>query len=96
LVDAPGIGLFCPNKECDVIDNIKGEEPVKFAPIEIEYKFVDKHNETDPDLHVMMMNAWYQSLTKYKISSRPTKNLMMMTTSKPLSKNGRQPIPMTL
>ena len=50
LVDAPGIGLFCPNKECDVIDNINGEEPVKFAPIEIEYQFVDEHHE--PDLHV--------------------------------------------
>jgi hypothetical protein len=50
LVDAPGIGLFCPNKECDVIDNVNGEEPVKFAPIEIEYQFVDEHHE--PDLHV--------------------------------------------
>jgi hypothetical protein len=54
LVDAPGIGLFCPNKECDVIDNVNGEEPVNFAPIEIEYKFVDEHHEPDhePDLHV--------------------------------------------
>jgi hypothetical protein len=26
LVDAPGIGLFCPNKECDVIDNTKNAE----------------------------------------------------------------------
>ena len=54
LEDAPGIGLFCPNKECDVIDNTKGEEPVKFAPIDIEYKFVDEHHEPDhePDLHV--------------------------------------------
>jgi len=24
LMDAPGIGLFCPNKQCDVIDNIEG------------------------------------------------------------------------
>ena len=31
LVDAPGIGLFCPNRECDVIDNIKGEEPIEFV-----------------------------------------------------------------
>ena len=54
LINAPGIGLFCPNKECDVIDNTKGEEPVKFAPIEIEYHFVDEHHEPDfePDLHV--------------------------------------------
>ena len=55
LVDAPGIGLFCPNKECDVIDNVKGEEPIKFAPIEIEYKFVDEPDhepDHETDLHV--------------------------------------------
>jgi len=52
LVDAPGIGLFCPNKKCDVIDNVDGEEPIKFAPIEIEYEFVDEHHEPEPDLHV--------------------------------------------
>ena len=39
LVDAPGIGLFCPNKECDVIDNVNGEEPVEFV-------------KPEPDLHV--------------------------------------------
>jgi hypothetical protein len=32
LVDAPGIGLFCPNKECDVIDNVKGQDPIVFEP----------------------------------------------------------------
>jgi hypothetical protein len=54
LVNAPGIGLFCPNKECDVIDNVNGEEPVKFAPIEIQYKFVDEYHEPDHEsnLHV--------------------------------------------
>jgi hypothetical protein len=31
LVDAPGIGLFCPNKECDVLDNLNGEEPVELV-----------------------------------------------------------------
>ena len=31
LVDAPGIGLFCPNQECDVVDNINGEEPIEFV-----------------------------------------------------------------
>ena len=44
--------MFCPNKECDVIDNTKGEEPVKLEPIEIEYEFVDEHHEPEPDLHV--------------------------------------------
>ena len=49
LVDAPGIGLFCPNKECDVIDNVKGEEPVTFTT-PIKYQFLDEHHE--PDLHM--------------------------------------------
>jgi hypothetical protein len=31
LVDAPGIGLFCPNKECDVIDNVNDGEPVELV-----------------------------------------------------------------
>lgn len=31
LVDAPGIGLFCPNQQCDVIDNVQGGEPVEFV-----------------------------------------------------------------
>jgi hypothetical protein len=31
LVDAPGIGLFCPNKDCDVVDNTNGEEPVELV-----------------------------------------------------------------
>jgi len=29
LIDAPGIGPFCPNKECDVFDNTKGVEPME-------------------------------------------------------------------
>ena len=31
LVDAPGIGLFCPNKQCDVFDNTNGGEPIVFT-----------------------------------------------------------------
>ena len=31
LIDAPGIGLFCPNQACDVIDNVNGEEPIEFV-----------------------------------------------------------------
>ena len=26
LKDAPGIGPYCPNQDCDVIDNINGHE----------------------------------------------------------------------
>lgn len=46
LVDAPGIGLFCPNRECDVIDNVKGEEPITFTT-PIKYQFLDEHHEPD-------------------------------------------------
>lgn len=28
LLNASGIGLFCPNKECDVSDGVLGEEPI--------------------------------------------------------------------
>jgi hypothetical protein len=69
LVDAPGIGLFCPNKECDVIDNVKGEEPIKFAPIEIEYEFVDKNHE--PDLHVYDDERLVSKFDKIQDIERP-------------------------
>jgi len=36
LVDAPGIGLFCPNRECDVADNVKDEEPVEIIAEEVK------------------------------------------------------------
>jgi hypothetical protein len=69
LVDAPGIGLFCPNKECDVIDNVNGEEPIKFAPIEIEYKFVDEHHE--PDLTVYNDERLVSKFDKMQDVERP-------------------------
>jgi hypothetical protein len=54
LVDAPGIGLFCPNKECDVIDNVKGEEPIEFIVTNSNpadnVPVKDEHHE--PDIHV--------------------------------------------
>ena len=43
LVYAPGIGLFCPNKECDVIDNVSGGEPVKFIVEDDTTSMVEKH-----------------------------------------------------
>jgi hypothetical protein len=33
LIDAPGIGPFCPNKECDVVDNTLGVEPIEITYI---------------------------------------------------------------
>ena len=49
LMDAPGIGLFCPNKECDVVDDINGEsiewtyippEPIGIKP---EKSLLEQH-----------------------------------------------------
>ena len=53
LVNAPGIGLFCPNKECDVLDNVNSGEPVEFT-VPVKYQFVDEHHEPEyePDLSV--------------------------------------------
>jgi hypothetical protein len=33
LIVAPGIGPFCPNKECDVVDNTLGVEPIEITYI---------------------------------------------------------------
>ena len=33
LMNAPGIGPFCPNKDCDVSDNTNGGEPIKITYI---------------------------------------------------------------
>jgi hypothetical protein len=33
LINAPGIGPFCPNKECDVSDNTSGAEPIQITYI---------------------------------------------------------------
>ena len=48
LVYAPGIGLFCPNKECDVIDNVSGGEPVKFI--------TDRPNPTHTEDDTLMLD----------------------------------------
>jgi hypothetical protein len=49
LMDAPGIGLFCPNKECDVVDNINDESiewtyiPPKPIVIKPEKSLLEQH-----------------------------------------------------
>jgi len=61
LIDAPGIGPFCPNKECDVFDNTKGVEPMEiklpkpiiddapnFEGIKVEGEWV----QTGPDFKI--------------------------------------------
>ena len=44
LMDAPGIGLFCPNKQCDVIDNTEGVEWTFTKPvIKPEKSILEQH-----------------------------------------------------
>ena len=58
LIIAPGIGPFCPNKECDVSDNTSGAEPIEFtyippAPIVIN---------TDPNFEGIKVDGeWVQT-----------------------------------
>ena len=63
MYDAPGIGVFCPNKECDVFDNPKGYEEKKQAMsfvdpgehpsdrIEYEEEPVEEPKPHHPDTH---------------------------------------------
>ena len=43
LINAPGIGPFCPNKQCDVIDNIEGVE-WKFTSPAVSEKSILEQN----------------------------------------------------
>ena len=70
LVDAPGIGLFCPNQACDVVDNINGEEPIEFV--------VTNSNPADnvpvvaePDLHVYDNERLVSRFDKIQDVERP-------------------------
>jgi hypothetical protein len=56
LIDAPGIGLFCPNKSCDVLDNVNGEEPIELVT---------------PDLHVYDDERLVSSFDKIPDAERP-------------------------
>jgi len=42
LENAPGIGLFCPNKKCDVVDNTKGVE-WEYIPPMPEKSILEQH-----------------------------------------------------
>jgi hypothetical protein len=63
LVDAPGIGLFCPNKECDVFDSTSGTT-ISFTQPEIPSSpvFVDMPNfdqeEDEPANVKAAVKAW--------------------------------------
>lgn len=42
LINAPGIGPFCPNKECDVMDNTEGAEWTFTSPVP-EKSIIEQH-----------------------------------------------------
>ena len=49
LINAPGIGPFCPNKECDILDGplSDDQEPITFKFISPTAHLEDDHNDTD-------------------------------------------------
>jgi len=49
LIVAPGIGPFCPNKECDVVDNTLGLEPIEITYIPPKPIVETKHPEIIED-----------------------------------------------
>lgn len=53
LIDVPGIGPFCPNKECDVADNTKGVE-LSFLPVTAEEEEVLKELESKQPVVVVV------------------------------------------
>jgi hypothetical protein len=75
LMNAPGIGPFCPNKECDVSDNTSGAEPIEityippkpivdidpnFEGIKVDGEWV----QTGPDFDLKLKNEEMDSNTK--------------------------------
>jgi len=75
LMNAPGIGPFCPNKNCDVSDNTLGVEPIQFTYIPPAPIIEDAPNfeaikvdgewiQTGPDFDSKLKNEEMDSNTK--------------------------------
>jgi hypothetical protein len=59
LINAPGIGPFCPNKNCDILDNTKGidwtfEKPEPEKPLLEKYPYLNNGFQGYPDLKPMV------------------------------------------
>ena len=74
LMDAPGIGLFCPNKQCDVIDNTKG----------VAWKFIPPEPIVEPEKSIAELHPYlnkpfehFENLEpmvyKSEVAEKPTK-----------------------
>ena len=63
LMNAPGIGPFCPNKECDVADNTSGAEPIEITYIPPKPIVLD----TDPNFEGIKVDGeWVQTGPNFK------------------------------
>ena len=57
LINAPGIGPFCPNKECDVMDNTLGADPIELVepkPLLEQHPYLTEHFEHFTNLKPMV------------------------------------------
>ena len=67
LMNAPGIGPFCPNKECDVADNTSGAEPIEITYIPPKPIVFD----TDPNFEGIKVDGeWVQTGPTFKEISK--------------------------
>ena len=73
LINAPGIGPFCPNKECDVVDNTMGVE-WEFTKPEPEKSLLEQH----PYLSKPFINFDVKPMVASK--EEPTKELTVDST----------------
>jgi hypothetical protein len=69
LIVAPGIGPFCPNKECDVLDNALNAEPIVFVDAAIVPKPEPEAFAVKQDYSVIA--EWDASLKKEMAESTP-------------------------
>ena len=68
LMNAPGIGPFCPNKECDVVDNTSGAEP-----IQITYISTNPIVEDAPNFEAIKVDGeWVQTGPNFEEKSKAT------------------------
>ena len=67
LVNAPGIGPFCPNKECDVSDNTLGVEPIQFVVTNSNPADNVPVVDTDPNFEGIKVDGeWVQTGPNFK------------------------------
>ena len=78
LINVPGIGPFCPNKECDVADNTNGAEPIEITYIPSAPVVFD----IDPNFEGIKVDGkWVQTGPKFeeKIKTELPDNIVSNT-----------------